>query len=132
MLEWDQLSEKEQLLCYISDEHKSAYGFRPRGQYDDWSVEDLRAELDRLNEYANEVYEQEQKQEELCADKFEVLLADTIASGAKDRATALRWLVEAADVGYDMEHFVWSHGFLFTDRGRALSAELFEMQKQAA
>ena len=43
--EWDQLSEKEQLLQYISDTHKSAYGFRPRGpQYDNMSVEELRAE----------------------------------------------------------------------------------------
>ena len=48
MYEWDDLSEREQLLIYISDTYKSAYGVRPRGMYDDWSVEDLKVELDRL------------------------------------------------------------------------------------
>ena len=58
--EWDQLSEKEQLLQYISDEHKSAYGFRPRGSYDHMTVVELRAELTHLNEEANRIYDEEQ------------------------------------------------------------------------
>ena len=132
MLEWDQLSEKEQLLTYISDEHKSAYGFRPRGQYDDWSVEDLRVELDRLNAYANEVYEEEQKHAEMCADKFDSYVNMTMATGAKTREVALKWILDAEEAHWDMEHFVYNQGFLFTDRGRALTAELWELQKQAA
>ena len=68
MKDWDDYTEQEQLLTYISDVHKDAYGFRPRGQYDDWSVEDLKVELDRLVDYANEVYEQEQIEAEKAAD----------------------------------------------------------------
>ena len=132
MKEWDQLSEREQLLTYISDAHKDAYGFRPRGQYgDDWSVEELRVELDRLCDYANEVYEQEQAAAEEAADEFDALVANTIASGAANREQAIRWLVEAEDVGHDMEFFVWKQGFLFTDRGRALTAELQKMMEVA-
>ena len=42
MREWDQLSEKEQLLQYISDEYKRAYGMRPRGDfYNNRTVEQL-------------------------------------------------------------------------------------------
>ena len=46
MKTWEQLTEREQLLTYISDVHKDAYGFRPRGSYDNYSVVELRAELD--------------------------------------------------------------------------------------
>ena len=71
--EWDQLSEKEQLLQYISDEYKRAYGMRPRGDfYNNRTVEQLRVDLDELNAYANEQYdlekarEVERLQENLC------------------------------------------------------------------
>ena len=129
--EWEELTEQEQLLQYISDMHKSAYGSRPRGGYDHMSVEELKVELDKLNVIANEVYEQEKAYEEECADEFDALVANTIASGAANREQAIRWLVEAEDVGGDMEFFVWKQGFLFTDRGRALTAELWKMMEEA-
>ena len=125
---WDELSEKEQLLQYISDEHKRAYGVRPRGQYDHLSVEELEVELKRVNAYANEVYEREQALEEESADEFEALVKTIQHSGADTRETALRWLVSATPGNnWDLEHFVWQHGFLFTDRGRALVKELKEI-----
>ena len=52
MRTWEELTEREQLLTYISDVHKDAYGFRPRGSYSDYSVVELRAELDSLCEAA--------------------------------------------------------------------------------
>lgn len=125
--EWDELTEQEQLLQYISDMHKSAYGSRPRGGYDHMSVEELKVELDKLSTIANEVYEQEKAQEELCADEFESLILSVQASGAGNRESALRWLLDSSDYGGDLEYFVWSHGFLFTDRGRALVKELIEL-----
>lgn len=39
---WEQLIEKEQLLCMISDDYKSLYGFRPRNIREDITVEELR------------------------------------------------------------------------------------------
>ena len=132
MYEWDDLSEREQLLIYISDTYKSAYGFRPRGIYDDWSVEDLKVELDRLVEIANEVYEQEQIEAEKAADAFDEQILAVQASGAGNREQAIKWLVEAdEDALWDLEHFVWKQGFLFTDRGRALVKELVDLYKAA-
>ena len=83
------------MLTYISDVHKDAYGFRPRGQYDDWSVEDLKVELDRLVDYANEVYEQEQIAAEKAAAAFDEQILAVQASGAGNREQAIKWLVEA-------------------------------------
>ena len=54
MTNWEDLSERDQLLTYISDTHKDAYGFRPRGLYNDMSVQELKVELDRLYEAASE------------------------------------------------------------------------------
>ena len=54
MRTWEELSEKEQLLTYISDVHKDAYGFRPRGDWTDWTVPELKKELDRLYDAAHE------------------------------------------------------------------------------
>ena len=55
--DWDDLTEREQLLTYISDCYKDVYGCRPRGIYNDYSVEELRSTLDRLVEDANTQYE---------------------------------------------------------------------------
>ena len=113
MREWDQLSEKEQLLQYISDAHKDAYGFRPRGQYgDDWSVEELRVELDRLCDYANEVYELEKAREVERLEEFEATLVKLMNCGAKSRMEALRWIIEAdEDAQRDPGYFMYMNGF---------------------
>ena len=132
MKDWDDYTEKEQLLQYISDTYKSAYGHRPRGFYDDWSVEDLKVELDRLVDYANKVYEEEQVAAEKDADAFDEQILAVQASGAANREQAIKWLVEAEeDALYDIEHFVWKQGFLFTDRGRALVKEIADLFKAA-
>ena len=132
MKHWDELTEKEQLLQYISDTYKSAYGHRPRGFYDDWSVEDLKVELDRLVDYANKVYEEEQIAAEKAADAFDEQILAVQASGAGNREQAIKWLVEAdEDALYDIEHFVYKQGFLFTDRGRALVKEIADLFKAA-
>jgi len=125
--EWEELTEQEQLLQYISDMHKSAYGSRPRGGYDHMSVEELKVELDKLSNIANDVYEQEKAYEEECADEFDSLVLSIQASGAGNRETALKWLLESSDCGGDLEYFIWGHGFLFTDRGQALKQELAEL-----
>lgn len=133
MKDWDDLTEREQLLTYISDVHKDAYGFRPRGKYgDDWTVEELKQELDRLVDYANEVYEEEQKLAEANADAFDEQIIAVQASGAANREQAIKWLVEAdEDALWDIEHYVWKQGFLFTDRGRSLVKEIAEIFKAA-
>ena len=96
MKEWDQLSEKEQLLQYISDEYKRAYGMRPRGDfYNNRTVEQLRVDLDELNAYANEQYDLEKAREVERLEEFEANLVKLQEHGAENRMQALRWVIEA-------------------------------------
>ena len=136
MREWDQLSEKEQLLQYISDCHKHAYGFRPRGQYgDDWSVEELRVELDRLCDYANEVYELEKAREVERLEEFEATIVKLMNCGAKSRMEALRWIIEAdEDAQRDPGYFMYMNGFseYTNDAAKYLLQDIITINKKLA
>ena len=110
MKEWDQLSEKEQLLQYISDEYKRAYGMRPRGDfYNNRTVEQLRVDLDELNAYANEQYDLEKAREVERLEEFEERLFWIQEElGAENRMQALRWVVQDdEDAQYDPEYFMY-------------------------
>jgi len=113
MKDWDQMSEKEQLLQYISDEHKRAYGMRPRGDfYNNRTVEQLRVDLDELNAYANEQYEIEKAREVERLEEFEANLVKLMHCGAKSRMEALRWIVESSeDAQTDPSYFMYLNGF---------------------
>ena len=113
MKEWDQLSEKEQLLQYISDEYKRAYGIRPRGDfYNNRTVEQLRVDLDELNAYANEQYDLEKAREVERLEEFEANLVKLQEHGAENRMQALRWVIEAdEDAQTDPGYFMYMNGF---------------------
>lgn len=102
----------------LSDAHKDAFGFRPRGLYKDWwTHEELEGEYDSLWEISR-AGELERMQEELeCQKLFEGYIDLTIEVGAKDRATAFRWMTQGE--GYadwhnqDIEHMLWKKGIGF-------------------
>ena len=137
MREWDQLSEKEQLLQYISDEHKRAYGMRPRGDfYNNRTVEQLRVDLDELNAYANEQYDLEKAREVERLEEFEERLFWIQEElGAENRMQALRWVVQDnEDAQYDPEYFMYLEGFsIYTnDAARNLLQDIITINKQLA
>jgi len=137
MLEWDQLSEKEQLLQYISDEYKRAYGVRPRGNfYNNRTVEQLRVDLDELNAYANEQYDLEKAREVERLEEFEERLFWIQEElGAENRMQALRWVVQDnEDAQYDPEYFMYLEGFsIYTnDAARNLLQDIITINKQLA
>jgi hypothetical protein len=115
------------LISYISDGHKDAYGFRPRGEnYYEWSTEALTEEADRISEAVTRAIEAEEVEQNRAVEAFEQAIQNTIEMGAGNRATALRWLTDA-ETFYShqcVESFVWSQGIMFTDYGRALVTEL--------
>jgi len=45
---WEDLSRREQLLCMISDDYKSLYGFRPRGDTSVLTENDLQQWHDEI------------------------------------------------------------------------------------
>ena len=137
MREWDQLSEKEQLLQYISDEYKRAYGVRPRGDfYNNRTVEQLRVDLDELNAYANEEYDLEKAREVERLEEFEERLFWIQEElGAKDRLEALRWIVQDdEDAQYDPEYFMYLQGFsIYTNEdARNLLQDISTINKKLA
>ena len=137
MLEWDQLSEKEQLLQYISDEYKRAYGMRPRGDfYNNRTVEQLRVDLDELNAYANKVYDEEKALEVERLEEFEERLFWIQEElGAENRMQALRWLVQDDENAQtDPGYFMYLNGFseYTNDAARHLLQAIITINKQLA
>ena len=136
MKDWNDMSEKEQLLQYISDEHKSAYGFRPRGSYDHMTVVELRAELTRLNDEANRIYDEEKALEVERLEEFEERLFWIQEDlGATDRMEALRWVVQDdEDAQYDPSYFMYINGFseYTNDAARNLLSEIVHINKRLA
>ena len=117
-------AERNDLLNIMSDMHKDAYGFRPRHiNYDMFTDAELEAECDSYQEVMTKNEELEAKHLEASLETFEGLINKTIAMGAGNRKTALRWIVDGAN-DFDAEAIVWSHGILFSDTGRALVEEI--------
>ena len=137
MKDWNDMSEKEQLLQYISDEHKRAYGMRPRGDfYNNRTVEQLRVDLDELNKYANEQYEIEKANEVEKLEEFEERLFWIQQElGAENRMQALRWVVQDDEEAQrDPSFFMYMNGFseYTNDAARYLLQDIITINKQLA
>lgn len=62
----------------------------------------------------NIAIETERENEALKA--FETLIQDTIAYGAGDRETSIKWLVDGEDLEFnehDLQYFFWGHGLSY-------------------
>lgn len=126
-------SEREELLSYINDAFKDAHGFRPRGalweHFTSLSVEELNEEADKLS---TEIARQIKEEADIMAQNvitFEQKIADLIATGAGDRANALRWLFDAEGLlkedlqwygaSFVEHHFNLPYGYLNEDFKKA-------------
>ena len=82
--------------CYVVDVHKEVWGHKP-----DWShlmtltSRELNQFAEELSVQANLQSEMDAQEEEDNAKDFEALVEKTMESGAKDRQTALRWVLDA-------------------------------------
>lgn len=108
---WEEMSKLEQAQCIYWDMHKDAYGVRPRGiDTSAWTLEDFEAEFAILGK-AIECEEMARKEAETEAvKKFEQHVTNTICMGAGDRATALRWIMDASSANGDWEYFCYDLG----------------------
>jgi len=119
--------ERDSLISYISDAHKDAYGFRPRGcNYSEWTMAQLEEEADRMSDAVTQAIEANEVEKNQTVEAFEQSVQNMIGMGAGNRATALRWLTDAETFHSPqcVESFVWEQGILFTDYGRTLVTEL--------
>lgn len=60
---WEDLSRREQLLAMISDDYKSLYGIRPRGDYSHMTDDDLQKWHDEICESIRWEMEYEAREE---------------------------------------------------------------------
>ena len=121
------LTEREHMLCVYSDFHKDAYGIRPRGiNVFAMTTEELSADFATFSKVCDENAKAEAIAEARAVEVFKANVANTIAIGAGDEATALRWLSEAAveKYGWDWEHYLWNAGILHTEYGKAIGKRI--------
>jgi hypothetical protein len=101
----------------FSDLHKEAYGMRPRESYYEWlqkaSPDEKQAEWDLLVAAAARAYQEVKAMEKEATERFEAHVADVIALGAKDRATALRWIMDGSDADGDWDYLCYLKGLPF-------------------
>jgi hypothetical protein len=109
-----------------SDLHKDAYGFRPRdgARIAALTDDEKQAEWDRMIRDLDREMEREQIAQQEATVAFEELVAGTIANGAGDRATAIRWLLDALTWAQgDIGALEYEHGLPFNYL-RVFDAEL--------
>lgn len=119
-------------LQIISDLHKDARGYRPRGyNFSTWSNDDIQEFWDMLLAELVENNLQKAVSEGEAEATFASLIVKTIELGADDYNTALRWISQSYESKYhhsqDVEGFIWEQGFLFTEYGSKIKNELMEL-----
>jgi len=86
----------------LSELHKDARGFRPReGFWQHWNestMDGKQSIWDGLIRELDEEMERQREAHERAIVAFETRITDTISVGAGDRATAIRWILQAMDL----------------------------------
>lgn len=108
---WEEMSTVEQYACQYWDMYKDAYGVRPRGiDTSNWTEADFEAEFKVLGEAIEREDIARRAAEAEAVTKFEQHVVNTMCMGARDRETALRWIMDASDAGGDWEYFCYLNG----------------------
>jgi hypothetical protein len=106
-----------------SDLYKDVYGVRPRMGLGDRTASQLDAIWDRLLAAHDEEMAAEERREAEAIFRWDDLVAENMNLGARDYATAVRWIMQASDED-DIEFLLWQHGvtsFENTSRVRGLA-----------
>jgi hypothetical protein len=108
---WEEMSPVEQAQCMYWDMYKDAYGVRPRGiDTSAWTLEQFEEEFKVLGRVIEQEEIARKEAEAEATAKFEQHVTNTICMGAKDRATALRWIMDASHADGDWEYFCFLNG----------------------
>ena len=108
---WEEMTVLEQMQAQYWDMYKDAYGVRPRGvDTSGWSESDFMAEFDMLAKVIEAEEIARKEAEAIAVEKFEQHVTNTICMGARDRETALRWIMDASTASGDWEYFCFLNG----------------------
>ena len=100
---------RQNLLAIYSDIHKDATGSRPR----DWAAiqlksnEELLEDIEYFSKVADEEIERERAAQTEQKKLWEAHIAGIMRDNNVDRATALRWDMDAMDVNGDMGYYIY-------------------------
>jgi hypothetical protein len=108
---WEEMSDLEQAQCTYWDMYKDAYGVRPRGvDTSGWTLADFDAEFQTLGRAIQQEEIARKESEARASHDFEMRMQSLMMSGARDRATALRWVHEAEGTDGDDEYLCFTLG----------------------
>jgi len=108
---WEELTTLEQYSSIYWDMYKDAFGIRPRGiDTSAWTEADFQAEFKELGEIIDREEKIRNAAQQNAVFSFEKRVDILILSGAKDRATAMRWIHEAEDTQGDDEYLCYTLG----------------------
>lgn len=111
---WEEMSDLERASCTFWDMYKDAYGVRPRGiDTSGWTLEDFDREFASLGQVIEDEEAQRREMEAEAAVRVEKSIDTLIRSGARDRATAIRWLHESHDTQGDDEYLCFQLGLSY-------------------
>jgi len=100
-----------QAQCQFWDMYKDAYGIRPRGiDTSTWTLEMFEHEFKHLAVIIDRDEAARRRSEALAVKDFEQHVTNTICMGARDRETALRWIMDASEADGDWEYFCFLNG----------------------
>lgn len=95
----------QDLASTYSDMYKDAHGFRPQYTgHENWTVEQYESAIDSLGSLIEIQIEEEEARQKANSVRFEDRILNTIAIGASDRATAIRWIHEAEHTDGDNDY----------------------------
>ena len=109
---WEEYTPLERVACIWYDMYKDAHGFRPRStDTSTWTLEQFQSEMEHLQGVIRRNEAQREEDEAEAILRFEARVAITIVGlGAKDRATAIRWIHEAEGSDGDDEYLCFRVG----------------------
>lgn len=106
---WEEMTALEQAQCTYSDFHKDAYGFRPRNDISDWTLEDFDKEFAVFARVCEENRIQEEAAEAEAIVRFEDSVTNLMHTGT-NRERVIAWLMDAESANGDFEYFCFTQG----------------------
>ena len=106
---WEEMTALEQAQCTYSDFHKDAYGFRPRNDVSNWTLEDFDREFAVFARVCEENRIREEAAEAEAIVRFEDRVTNLMHTGT-NRQRVIAWLMDAEGANGDYEYFCFTQG----------------------
>jgi hypothetical protein len=112
---WEEMTALEQARETYWDMYKDAYGVRPRWiDTTAWTLEVFEAEFASLATAIEQAERERRAAEADAIAKFEQHVTNTICMGARDRETALNWIMDASNANGDWEYLCYDLGLPYS------------------